>query len=158
MSARLNTMQIAQANNFGFDQLAEYLLPAQVDSSEIGGELGDEAGSLPPIDDKYTLGALFEDPLKYEAVINHLAESGRIFKEDGKLIFNPMRSKAKYELIALFKAFGFKPWLKKRNLTNKEILTVLKNTFFEYDTVERSFSAPNMTKAITEYLKLLSGI
>jgi len=158
MSARFNRMQTAQANDYGFDQVAEYLKPAQVDSPEARADSGDEARSLPPIDDKYTLAVLFEDPLKYEAVITRLVESGRIFREDGKLIFNPMRSKAKYELIALFKALGFKPWLKKRDLKNKEILTVLKNTFFEYDTVDRSFSAPNMPNAIAEYLKLLSGI
>jgi hypothetical protein len=108
------------------------------------------------IEKKLDLESLFINKAEYDKVINKLISFGRVLKSNDVLHYIPRRKGTKYEPEALRQALNFKLLLDTtRQLTNKEITTMLSNTFEGYYADERTLRSASISKMTSYFMELL---
>lgn len=140
-----------------FQSLEEYLIAKQqeygflkpvIKSSEQGlFEANTQKGSL-------NLKSQFLNPNEYDLVIEKLTNSKRIKIENGKLIFKPFRSNAKYEAIELCLALESSGYIK--GLSESLMIIVLANTFHKFVITDRTARSSKIGKNISHYKAIVS--
>jgi hypothetical protein len=105
---------------------------------------------------KLNLESLFTNKSDYDKVIKKLISSGHILKRDDVLHFIPKRKGTKYEPEALRQALNFMLLLDTtRQLTNKEIIAMLANTFEGYQADERTLRSASIAKLTSYFMDIL---
>lgn len=110
------------------------------------------------------LKGLFQDPKKFNLVIDRLKDKEIVREEANGFVWLGMRKKAKYEAITLFEALKSLKLINRRAYTYSEIQKILSETFLDQATLdnfsvsERIIGDVKIYKKKQEYESILSGI